>query len=58
MHIYTGAMDDVTLWSKAISLDIIAQIYRDQTTQVYFCCPKACPAGQISKDLCSGMHHS
>jgi hypothetical protein len=54
-HIHAGSMDDVTLWGKAISLDIISQIYRDQTTQAYFCCPKACPAGQISKNLCSGM---
>jgi hypothetical protein len=50
------SMDDVTLWTKALSIDIITQIYRDQTTQQYFCCPKSCPTGQISKNLCSGTY--
>jgi hypothetical protein len=49
-----GSLDDVTLWDKALSAEVVSQLYKDQISSAYFCCPKSCPTGKTSNNTCTG----
>jgi hypothetical protein len=49
-----GSLDDMTLWDTALSADVIDLLHKEQSLSSFFCCPKSCPSGQVSNNLCSG----